>query len=71
MEEVVHPDQTYCVPGRIITDNIILLRDLLDISKLIGLNAGIMPLDQCAAFDQVEHQYFWKTVLLSVSSRIL
>ncbi len=25
MEQVVHPDQTYCVPGRLISDNIVLI----------------------------------------------
>ncbi len=29
IDQVVHPDQTYCVPGRSIFDNITLIRDIL------------------------------------------
>ncbi len=51
MEQVVHPDQTYCIPGRLISDNIVLIRDLLEISKLFDLKMGIVSIDQEKAFD--------------------
>ncbi|KAF7653870.1 hypothetical protein LDENG_00077660, partial [Lucifuga dentata] len=59
MDSVVHCCQTYCVPGRLITDNIALLRDFLHIAKLFGLSAGLVSIDQEKAFDRVEHNYLW------------
>ncbi|KAK3519486.1 hypothetical protein QTP70_031702 [Hemibagrus guttatus] len=35
MEQVIHFDQTYCVPGRSIHDNVHLIRDILDVSRLL------------------------------------
>lgn len=61
MEQVIHCDQTYCVPGRLISDNVILIRDVLEICKLFGLKAGILSIDREKAFDRVEHEYLWKT----------
>ncbi len=59
---VVHPDQTYCVPGRSIFDNITLIRDIFDVSKLLNINIGLISLDQENAFDRVEHPYLWRTL---------
>lgn len=63
MEQIVLPDQTYCVPGRLISDNIVLIRDLLEIAKLFGLKMGIISIDQEKAFDRVEHEYLWQTMM--------
>ncbi len=54
---VIHVNQTYCVPNRSIFDNIYLIRDILDISRSLGLNIGLISLDQEKAFDRVEHNY--------------
>jgi exonuclease III len=59
---VIHIDQSYCVPGRSLKDNISLIRDYLQISKTLGLNFGLISLDQEKAFDRVEHQYLWETL---------
>ncbi len=59
---MVHPDQTYCVPGRSIFDNITLIRDIFDVSKLLNINIGLISLDQEKAFDRVEHPYLWRTL---------
>ncbi len=56
---VIHPDQTYCVPGRRIVDNIYFIRDVLDLGKGLNLDFGILSLDQEKAFDRVEHKYLW------------
>ncbi|KAI3375656.1 hypothetical protein L3Q82_003720 [Scortum barcoo] len=32
MASIIHPDQTYCVPGRLISDNVTLIRDILEVS---------------------------------------
>ena len=55
MDQVVHVDQSYCVPGRSIRDNIVLIRDYLDISNSLDLQLGFISLDQEKAFDCVEH----------------
>ncbi len=62
MDLVIHPDQTYCVPGRSIFDNISLIRDILEVSNLCNLDFGLISLDQEKAFDRVEHTYLWRTL---------
>ncbi|KAI4894386.1 hypothetical protein NFI96_009001, partial [Prochilodus magdalenae] len=62
MGQVIHLDQTYCVPGRSIFDNIHLIRAILDVSRLLGLRTGLLFLDQEKAFDRVEHGYLWKVL---------
>ncbi|TWW53509.1 Transposon TX1 uncharacterized 149 kDa protein ORF 2 [Takifugu flavidus] len=59
MEQVIHQDQTYCVPGRSIVDNVHLIRDVLEISRSLDADTGLISLDQEKAFDQVEHQFLW------------
>ena len=54
-----HTDQSYCVPGRQIGDNISLILDVLDFLRAVGLNAGLISIDEEKAFDQVEHQYLY------------
>lgn len=60
--QVVHPDQSYCIPGRSIFDNIAVVRDLWTVSKKLGLNMGLISLDQQKAFDRVEHLYLWSSM---------
>lgn len=62
LEEVILPGQSYCVPGRSIFDNIHLIRDFFDVSKILGVDVGLISLDQEKAFDRVEHGYLWKTL---------
>ncbi|XDV33218.1 hypothetical protein PO909_003724 [Leuciscus waleckii] len=62
LEEVIHTDQTYCVPGRQIFDNISLVRDMFDISKLFDVDFGLVSLDQEKAFDRIEHSYLWEVL---------
>ncbi len=62
MNEAIHPDQTYCVPKRSIFDNISLIRDIYDVSKLLNSDIGMISLDQEKAFDRVEHTYLWETL---------
>ncbi len=62
ISQVIHPDQSYCVPRRSIVDNISLIRDALEMSKLLNLDFGLISLDQEKAFDRVEHLYLWKTL---------
>ncbi|KAK3562687.1 hypothetical protein QTP86_005311 [Hemibagrus guttatus] len=62
MDRLIHQDQTYCVPDRSIFDNVYLVRDILDVSRLLGLKTGLIFLDQEKAFDRVEHEYLWKVL---------
>uniref|UniRef100_A0A3B5PV23 Reverse transcriptase domain-containing protein n=1 Tax=Xiphophorus maculatus TaxID=8083 RepID=A0A3B5PV23_XIPMA len=62
MEQVIHRDQTYCVPGRSMVDNVYLIRDILEVSSSLGLQTGLISLDQEKAFDRVEHDFLWKVM---------
>ena len=62
MSEIIHVDQTYCVPGRLISDNITLIRHVLDVSSSFGLDTGLISIDQMKAFDRVELKYLWQTL---------
>ncbi|TWW74340.1 Transposon TX1 uncharacterized 149 kDa protein ORF 2 [Takifugu flavidus] len=62
MEQVIHRDQTYCVPGRSIVDNVHLIRDVLEVSRSLDVDTGLISLDQEKAFDRVEHEFLWKVM---------
>lgn len=62
LEEVIHSDQCYCVPGRSISDSIFLVRDLIEYSTLCNSDFGLISIDQEKAFDRVEHAYLWETL---------
>jgi hypothetical protein len=62
MEQVIHWDQTYCVPGRSMVDNVHLIRDVLDVSCSLGFNTGLISLDKEKAFDRVEHNFLWEVM---------
>ena len=62
MASIIHPDQTYCVPNRLISDNVTLIRDYLDLSSSLDIETGLISIDQEKAFDRVEHQYLWQTL---------
>jgi len=51
--------QTYCVRGRLISDNVILIQDILDVSVSLGLKTGLISIDQEKAF---EHHYLWQNL---------
>jgi hypothetical protein len=61
-KHLVHRDQTYCVPGRSMVDNVHLIRDVWDISGSLGYSTGLISLDQEKAFDRVEHKFLWKVM---------
>ncbi|CAM4415463.1 unnamed protein product [Lepidochelys kempii] len=62
MADVIHPDQTYTVPGRSIFDNLFLVRDLLELRRRDGLSFALLSLDQEKAFDRVNHGYLLSTL---------
>lgn len=73
LEQAVHPDQTYCVQWRRSFDNISFIRDVLSIGKSLGLDFGLVSLDQEKTFDRVEHDYFGMSsqVLVLIQSLFL
>ncbi len=60
--QVIHSDQSYCVPSRYIFGNISLIRDIIQVSKLVNIDCGLLSLDQEKAFDRVEHAYLWNVL---------
>ena len=51
MAEVIHVDQTYCVPGRLISDKVTLIRHVLEVSGSLAIDTGL-----------VQHKYLWRTL---------
>ena len=39
-------DQSYCVPGRLITDNVMLIQDFLEVSGSLGVETVLISIDQ-------------------------
>ncbi|KAK0155412.1 Transposon TX1 uncharacterized protein [Merluccius polli] len=62
MEHLIHRDQTYCVSGSSMVDNVHLIRNVLDVSNSLGCNTGLISLDQEKAFDRVEHNFLWRVM---------
>ncbi|CAM2116464.1 unnamed protein product [Caretta caretta] len=62
LADVVHPDQTYTVPGRTIFDHLYLVQDLLELGRRDGLSFALLSLDQEKASDRVDHGYLLGTL---------
>lgn len=63
MSSSIHPNQTYCVPNRFISDNVTLIRDILELSSSLATQTGLIFIDQGTAFDPAEQQYLWQTLV--------
>lgn len=46
MEQILHQDQMYYVPGRSMEDNIDLIWDISEVSSLLGIDSGLMYVRQ-------------------------
>lgn len=44
MSEFIHVDQTFYVPGRLISDNITFIRHILDVSGSLGVDACVISI---------------------------
>ncbi|CAM2118664.1 unnamed protein product [Caretta caretta] len=71
LADVIHPDQTYTVPGRTIFDNLYLVRDLLELGYRDGLSFTLLSLDQEKAFDRVDHGRLTGLVLREPELRLV
>ncbi len=62
MVSIIHPDQTYCVSCRLISDKVTLICDVLSVSNDLGIETGLVSIDQEKAFERVEHRYLWQVL---------
>ncbi|CAM2106147.1 unnamed protein product [Caretta caretta] len=62
LADVIHPDQTYTVPGHTIFNNLYLVRDLLELGCRDGLSFAFLSLDQEKALGRVDHGYLLGTL---------
>ncbi len=62
MASIIDEDQSYCIPGRSIFDNLSLVRDLLHLTEIYGLDIGLLSVDQEKAFDRVDYKYLFNTL---------
>ena len=62
ISSLIHPTQTYCVPGRSIHDNTFLVRDIISCNKHLCDDFGLLFLDQAKAFDHVDHKYLFSVL---------
>ena len=60
LSSLVDPDQTCSVPGRSITSNVTLLRDVLDYIERTNESGILVSLDQEKAFDRVNHSFLFR-----------
>lgn len=62
LEDVIHPDKACAVPGRKITDSLILIRDAICFARDRNIRLVVLNLDFEKAFDRVSHQYLFKVL---------
>ncbi|CAM2113426.1 unnamed protein product [Caretta caretta] len=62
LADMVHPDQTYTVPGCTILGNLYLVWDLLELECRDGLSFALLSLNQEKAFNRVDHGYLLGTL---------
>ena len=61
MSSIISPEQS-CVPGRDIIDNIMSVRDVIDLVTLNNKEGFLIKLDQEKAFDRVSHSFMFKVL---------
>lgn len=61
LHEIIHTDQSYCVRGKSIADNLHLMRDLYDYAFYNNVDVGFLSMDQEKAFDRVDHIFLFET----------
>ena len=62
IENIISTDQTCCIPGRDIADNVMAMRDLIDYISDNNLYGFLVKVDQQKAFDRVSHTYLFKVL---------
>lgn len=59
---IINPNQTCCVPGRDISDNVFNIRDVIDYVEYTQSQGFLIKFDQRKAFDLVSHKYLFETL---------
>lgn len=59
---MIHPDQAGFMPGRSITDQVMLAKMMIHYAEATEENGMLVTLDQEKAYDKVRHDYLWKTL---------
>ena len=59
LSSIISPEQSCCIPGRDISDNILSIKDVIDISTDLD-DAYLISIDQEKAFDRVSHSFLFK-----------
>ena len=62
LPHIIHPDQSYGIPGRTIQDNIIFTNAMFSYIEQKNIPAIYLNIDQEKAFDRVPHQYLFETI---------
>ena len=62
LPDILDIDQSYCVPGRNISDNVRFISDATCYANQENIPLAIVSLDQEKAFDRIHHDYLFKTL---------
>lgn len=63
LEEVIDPDQTCAVPGRRITDSLVMIRDTICYARDRNMRICLLNLDLEKAYDRISHQFMFHILL--------
>ena len=59
---IIHTDQTACIPGRTINDNLSLIRDTILYANETNTPLALVSIDQMKAFDRISHSFLFSTL---------
>ena len=59
---LISDDQTCCIPGRDISENVLVMENTIDYVNENNLNGLVLKIDQYKAFDRVNHNYLFKVI---------
>ena len=62
LPSIINEQQTACVPGRCMTNNISYTRDAIAMANILKLDACIVSIDQEKAFDSVDRTFLLRSV---------
>ena len=62
LPKIINPDQTCAIKGRSITDNVHLLRNIVDYVNMKNSYCALISLDQTKAFDRVNHVFLFRVL---------
>lgn len=60
LPKIINQNQTCCVPGRDISDNVANIRDIIEYANYTGIEGYLLKIDQQKAFDMVAHEYLFE-----------